>query len=426
MRSRSIAPLAAAVLLASVTLAGCSGDDGVGEVPVTPTRTASDGVSPTSGATASPAPRSAEVPALDVEVVAKGFEHGWDIGFLPDGRALVTERPGRISIVSGLREGATRTTVEADLDDLFVSVEGGLMGMVVHPDFATSRLFTTCQTHQENGQPKDVRLVTWKLSADGTSAQKWRDLLTGLPISTGRHSGCRPTIAPGAVNDSGEDELFVGTGDVAQADVPQSRTSLGGKVLRLDLETGFPLSGNPFFSLENERERYIYSYGHRNIQGVAVQPGTGAIYTAEHGPSTNDEVNLISAGGNYGWDPSRKGMVDEYDESVPMTDLELYPDAVPAVWQSGERTQAICGAAFLEGDQWGALDGALVITALKGSKLLVLTLADDGSVEQVAVPQETDGPFGRLRAARLGPDGALYVTTTNGDDDQLLRITPRA
>jgi len=110
---------------------------------------------------------------------------------------------------------------------------------------------------------------------------------------------------------------------------------------------------------------------------------------------------------------------------VPMTDLELYPDAVPAVWQSGERTQAICGAAFLEGDQWGALDGALVITALKGSKLLVLTLADDGSVEQVAVPQETDGPFGRLRAARLGPEGALYVTTTNGDDDQLLRITPR-
>jgi glucose/arabinose dehydrogenase len=257
MRSRSIAPLAAAVLLASVTLAGCSSDDGVGEVPVTPTRTASDGVSPTSGATASPAPRSAEVPALDVEVVAKGFEHGWDIGFLPDGRALVTERPGRISIVSGLREGATRTTVEADLDDLFVSVEGGLMGMVVHPDFATSRLFTTCQTHQENGQPKDVRLVTWKLSADGTSAQKWRDLLTGLPISTGRHSGCRPTIAPGAVNDSGEDELFVGTGDVAQADVPQSRTSLGGKVLRLDLETGFPLSGNPFFS-SGERARAVH------------------------------------------------------------------------------------------------------------------------------------------------------------------------
>lgn len=425
MRSRSIAPLAAAVLLASVTLAGCSGDDGVGEVPVTPTRTASDGVAPTAGATASPAPRSDDAPALDVEVVAKGFEHGWDIGFLPDGRALVTERPGRISIVSGLREGARRTTVKADFDDLFVSGEGGLMGMVVHPDFATSRLFTTCQTHQENGQPKDVRLVTWKLSADGTSAQKWRDLLTGLPISTGRHSGCRPTIAPGAVNDSGEDELFVGTGDVAQADVPQSRTSLGGKVLRLDLETGFPLSGNPFFSLENERERYIYSYGHRNIQGVAVQPGTGAIYTAEHGPSTNDEVNLISAGGNYGWDPSRKGMVDEYDESVPMTDLELYPDAVPAVWQSGERTQAICGAAFLEGEQWGALDGALVITALKGSKLLVLTLADDGSVEEVAVPEETDGPFGRLRAARLGPEGALYVTTTNGDDDQLLRITPR-
>ena len=422
MRTRSLAPLAGAALVATMALAACSEDDSVGEVPVTPSRTASGTASPS----ASPAPRSTAVPALDVEVVAEGFEHGWDIGFLPDGRALVTERPGRISIVSGLREGAKRTTVNADLDDVFVSGEGGLMGMVVHPDFEASRLFTTCQTHQENGQPEDIRLVTWKLSADGTSAEKVRDLLTGLPISSGRHSGCRPTIASGAVTESGEDELFVGTGDVAQGALPQNRTSLGGKVLRLDLETGFPLDDNPFFGSENERERYVYSYGHRNIQGVAVQPGTGAVYTAEHGPSNNDEVNRIRAGANYGWDPSQGGTVGGYDESVPMTDLERFPDAVPAVWQSGASTQAVCSATFLEGEQWGALDGALVVTALKGSKLLLLTLAADGSLAEVSVPEETDGPFGRLRAARLGPDGALYVTTTNGDDDQLLRITPRA
>ena len=308
--------------------------------------------------------------------------------------------------------------MRADLDDVFVSGEGGLMGMVVHPDFASSRLFTTCQTHQEGGDAEDIRLVTWRLSADGGSAERVRDLLTGLPISSGRHSGCRPTIAA-------DGALLVGTGDVARGAVPQDRRSLGGKVLRLDLTTGEPLPDNPFASSGNARERYVYSYGHRNIQGVAVQPGTGAVYTAEHGPSNNDEVNLIRSGANYGWDPSQGGTVGGYDESVPMTDLERFPDAVPAVWQSGASTQAVCSATFLEGEQWGALDGALVVTALKGSKLLLLTLAADGSLAEVSVPEETDGPFGRLRAARLGPDGALYVTTTNGDDDQLLRVAPR-
>ncbi|GAA4414108.1 PQQ-dependent sugar dehydrogenase [Fodinibacter luteus] len=413
MRTRYAAPLAC-VAIAAVTLAGCSGDDSVGEVPSTATSTASGSPEPSP----SPAPRSTAVPDLAVEVVADGFEHGWDIGFLPDGRALVTERPGRISIVSGLREGAERTRVRADLDDVYARGEGGLMGMVVHPDFASSRLFTTCQTHAVDGAPEDIRLVTWRLAADGGSAERVGDLLTGLPISTGRHSGCRPELAA-------DGALLVGTGDVARGDVPQDRTSLGGKVLRLDLETGEPLPDNPFASAKDERERYVLSYGHRNVQGVAVQPGTGAVYTAEHGPSNNDEVNRIEPGANYGWDPSQGGAVGGYDESVPMTDRERFPDAVPAVWQSGRTTQAVCSAEFLEGEQWGGLEGALVVTALKGAKLLLLTLEDDGSLAEVAVPKETDGPFGRLRAARMGPDGALYVTTTNGDDDQLLRVAPR-
>ena len=412
--SRPATALVTVAVLAAVGLAGCSEDDSVGEVPPATRATASGSTEPP----ASPAPRSTAVPRLAVEVVAEGFEHGWDVGFLPDGRALVTERPGRISLVSGLRKGSERTTVRADLDDLFVQGEGGLMGMVVHPDFASSREFTTCQTHAEGGSPKDIRLVTWRLSADGGSAERVRDLLTGLPISTGRHSGCRPTVAA-------DGALLVGTGDTADGSVPQDRGSLGGKVLRLDLETGEPLPDNPFASSDNSRERYVLSYGHRNVQGVGVQPGTGAVYTAEHGPSNNDEVNRIEPGANYGWDPSQGGTVGGYDESVPMTDRKRFPDAVPAVWQSGRTTQAVCAATFLEGEQWGALDGALVVTALKGAKLLLLTLRDDGSLAEVSGPEETDGPFGRLRAARLGPDGALYVTTTNGDDDKLLRVAPR-
>ena len=414
---RTSTALASGALLVAV-LAACSsgGGDDVGEVPVVPTGAPS--TSGTAGQSASPAPRSTREPALAVEVVTGGLEHGWDIGFLPDGKVLVTERPARITLVSGLRAGATATRVRADLGDVFVSGEGGLLGMVVHPDFASSRRFTTCQTHQEDGRPVDIRLVTWRLAEDGGSAERVKDLLTGLPISSGRHSGCRPEIAA-------DGALLVGTGDTAQGSVPQDLRSLGGKVLRLDLETGKPLPDNPFASAPTPQQRYVLSYGHRNVQGVAVQPRTGAVYTAEHGPSFNDEVNRIRPGANYGWDPSRGGTVGGYDESVPMTDLGRFPDAVPAVWQSGRTTQAICAAEFLEGEQWGAFDGALVVTALKGAKLLVLTLRDDGTLADVAIPEATNGPYGRLRAARLGPDGALYVTTTNGDDDKLLRITPR-
>ena len=421
MRSRCAAPLAALALIAAASLGACSGDDSVGEVPgdATATGTASGGTaSATEEPTPSPAPRNTAVPGLAVEVVTDGLEHGWDIGFLPDGHVLVTERPGRISLVSGLREGAKRSTVRADLDDVYVQGEGGLMGMVVHPDFATSREFTTCQTHQENGDPKDIRLVTWRLAEDERSAQRVKTLLSGLPISTGRHSGCRPEIAA-------DGALLVGTGDTARGNVAQDRTILGGKVLRLDLKSGDPLPDNPFASSPNRRERYVLTYGHRNVQGVAVQPGTGVVYTAEHGPTFNDEVNRIRAGANYGWDPSQGGTVGGYDESVPMTDRARFPDAVPAIWQSGRTTQAVCAAEFLEGSQWAGLEGALVVTALKGAKLLLLTLKPDGTLAKVAVPKATNGPYGRLRAARMGPDGALYVTTTNGDDDKLLRISPR-
>jgi glucose/arabinose dehydrogenase len=398
MRFRPVLLLA---VLAAAT--SCSTSAGIGEVP-----------SPTSGGQPSTPSSTARTPGFKVETVAGGMEHGWDIGFLPDGKVLVGQRPGRFTLLSSGQPGATTTQVRADNADVLVRGEGGMMGMVIHPDFASTRQFTTCQTHTEGGRARDIRLITWRLADDGQSATRVKDLLTGFPVNpSGRHSGCRPTIAP-------DGALLVGTGDTASNPlIPQDRKSLGGKVLRIDLKTGQPAPGNPVPGSP------ILTFGHRNVQGVAIRPGSDQVFTAEHGPDKNDEVNLIKPGANYGWDPSRGGAnTTRYDESVAMTDQQRFPDAVPAIWQSGETTEAICAAAFLTGSQWGTLDGALVITALKGAKVLILSLDQAGAVTSVAIPPEFNDQFGRLRAARTGPDGALYLTTTNGSDDKLLRVTP--
>ncbi|QRP47027.1 sorbosone dehydrogenase family protein [Amycolatopsis sp. FDAARGOS 1241] len=360
------------------------------------------------------APSSAATGGFRVETVAGGLEHGWDIGFLPDGSLLVPQRPGKLALI---RAGRT-TEVRADFSDVLVQGEGGLMGLVLAADFATSREFTTCQTHQEADRAVDVRLVTWRLAADSSSATKVRDLLTGLPVNpSGRHSGCRPTLAP-------DGALLVGTGDTARPTIAQDRRSLGGKVLRINAKTGEPLPDNPFFSSADPNERRIYTYGHRNIQGVAIRPGTGQVLTSEHGPTFDDEVNLIRPGGNYGWDPSKGGTDSSYDESVPMTDTTRFPNAVRPLWTSGNITEATSGDAFLTGKQWGPNDGALAVVALKGQKLLLLHLDAAAHVTHVTLPPEFNEHFGRLRAVRSAPDGSLYVTTSNGSDDKLLRVTP--
>jgi aldose sugar dehydrogenase len=399
------------VLLVLLGLAvGCS--QGTPISPGVPTRGPA-----TDSSAGSPGPPA--TPEIRVGEVAAGLEHVWDIGFLPGGAALITERSARIRLLSSTSPGAQVTEVAAELDDVYVSGEGGLMGLVVHPDFAQTRRFTTCQTHQDSDRPVDVRLITWELSPDGARARRVADpLVAGLPLNpSGRHSGCRPTISP-------DGYLYVGTGDSARPAVSQDRTQLGGKVLRIDLDTGGPAPGNPFAGSSNAAERLVFTYGNRNVQGVTVQPGTDRLFAAEHGPAVNDEINILRAGANYGWDPSRGGTQNRYDESVPMTDLERFPDAVSPAWSSGGNTEAICGAAFLTGEQWGDMQGLLAVAALAGSKLLLLRVDPDGAVTEVGQLPQLGGSYGRLRAARPGPDGALYVTTSNGDDDKVLRIAP--
>ena len=373
---------------------------------------------PVTGSLPSPQ-RPPATPPIKVNVVAEGLEHVWDIGFLPNGAALITERPARLSLLPSTQPGTRAVPIDADLGDVYVAGEGGLMGLVVHPDFVQTRRFTTCQTHQQDGRPRDVRLITWELSPDGAHARRVADpLVAGLTLNpSGRHSGCRPTLGP-------DGYLYVGTGDSARGEVPQDRTQLGGKVLRIDLRTGDPAPGNPFINSPNPAERLVFTYGNRNVQGVTVQPGTNRLFATEHGPTVDDEINVLRAGANYGWDPSHGGTRNVYNESVPMTDLRRFPDAVPAVWSSGGNTEAICGAAFLTGEQWGDMQGLLAVAALRGAKLLLMRVAEDGAVTGVGRLPQLDGSYGRLRAVRSGPDGALYVTTSNGDNDKVLRIAP--
>jgi glucose/arabinose dehydrogenase len=368
------------------------------------------------GATASAqsAPSTAEAPALRVEVLAGGLDHPWDVALAPDGTLLLDERSGGFTAV--LPDGTVQP-VEADFDDLFVRGETGLMGLVLDPDFDTNRRFLTCQGVQEDGGA-EVQVIAWTVDEEWTSASRVADpLLGGIPVNqqTGRHGGCRLRFDPSGA-------LLVGTGDNAVGTNAQDLTSLAGKVLRIDPATGGPAPGNPLADAPDPRTRLIFSWGHRNVQGIAVQPCTGDVYTAEQGTTRDDEVNRSVAGGDFGYDP--EGPDGSYDESVPMTDLGR-PGAIPALWSSGAPTIAVSGLTFLAGEAWGDYDGLLVAGVQKDTGLLALRLNDDGRLaEQFRVP-ELEDRFGRLRTPQAGADGVLYVTTDNGgDDDQLLRVTP--
>ena len=346
--------------------------------------------------------KTAEIPppGLLVSTLVSGLSIPWDLDFTPDGTMLFTEWRGVLS--SRDISGRVRT-VAADMGDLFANGETGLMGIVVDPDFAFNRRFYTCQGRLG----PEVQVISWTVNSDYTAATRVADpLVGGIPATSGRHGGCRLRFGP-------EGYLWIATGDAASGRFPQDLTSLGGKVLRVDPSTGAGAPSNPFASSPR-----IYSYGHRNVQGLALRPGAGQMWAVEHGPRVDDEINLLVAGGNYGWDP-----VPGYNESVPMTDRVKFPGAVEAKWSSGSPTLAVSGGIFLEGRQWGVWEGRLAVATLRDEKLRLFEFTPDGDfVSQVIVP-ELDGAYGRLRTPMMGPDGALYVTTSNGGGrDRILRI----
>lgn len=360
-------------------------------------------------------------PTLEITEVVTNVDTPWDLGFLPDGSMLFTERPGRLGL---RRPDGSVSTVAAALADVIEEGNTGFLSIAIDPQFTTNNRFYTCQSQQTNR----FRIIVqaWKLSTDARTATRTDTLLRSRQDPG--HGGCRVRIDANGF-------MWVGTGDGYDGAAPQELTRLAGKTLRIDRFTGQGVPGNPFFDSANINTRRIYTWGHRNVQGLAFRPGTGQVWSVEHGSDVDDEINLLVAGGNYGWDPvpvsgfepERPGYDQEHN---PMTDLDKFPNAQVAKWSSGRPTVAPSGAVFLSGEQWGAYEGALAVLTLKDSRLRLFFFDADGNYRSQVIPHELEGDYGRLRSPVLGPDGNLYITTSNsglGDarNDAILRVTPQ-
>jgi glucose/arabinose dehydrogenase len=388
-RSRTIARSAAAAvaLVASVAVAACAA------APAGP-----PGGDPTSTTVSSTVP--ADVRGAAASTSVGGFTVPWDLRFLPDGTPLVTERPGRIAaVVGGVRK------VVATIPDVVALGEGGLMGLELHPNFATNRFIYTCYASGSGGVVADVRVVRFRLSEDLNSLTGATPIVTGIPAGAGnRHLGCRVAAGP-------DDMLWITTGDAVLPTAPQDPTNRAGKVLRATLG-GDPAPGNPGGSWDP----YVYTRGHRNPQGLAFRPGDGAAFSVEHGTGCDDEINLLAAGADYGWNPV--GTSGSYAEGAPMTG----PGGTPAVWSSGCPTIAPSGATFVRGDQWGRFKNQLAVAVLKNRQLMFVTLNGATLVRTDTTLQNT---LGRLRTVRNAPDGSLWVVQ-DANPGSLVRVVPAA
>jgi len=354
-------------------------------------------------AVATPAPAQAATPKLAVTKVVGGLSIPWDVTWV-GGTMLFDQRAGGIWSKRG---NAVARRVSLPLPRVFAESEAGMLGMVADPGAATNKFFYTCiAVRNANDSPKGVEVWKWKLTSD-TSAVKVKTLISGIPLDSGRHSGCRLVFRSAHM-------LYVGTGDAAQGKNPQNLNSLGGKILRVRDDGSIPTS-NPFYK-RGGNARYVFNYGHRNVQGLVKRPGKSELWSIEHGTGRDDEVNLVWSGKNFGWDPT-----PGYDESRPMTDKGRYPNANGAKWRSGSPTVATSGGTFLSGSRWESWNGKLAVAMLKGQGVKLFTVNKDNKITGESTVLKG---YGRIRTVVQGPDGLLYFATANGSGDGIYRVTP--
>lgn len=337
------------------------------------------------------------------------LDNPWDMAFLSDMTMFFTERPGPVSV--RLPNGTINEIISTNESGVTSGGATGMMGIAADPAFVTTpgtvtnRFIYTCYT-----TANDIRIVKWTVDPTFTDVLPLPAVIVSGIAKGGDHFGCRIRFSPV------DGTLWYAIGDGATGTNPQNLGVQNGKTMRINSD-GSPASGNPFISSGDPDTKLIWSYGHRNQQGIAFRPGDPAPYVTEHGPDINDEVNHLVKGGNGGWNP-----VPGYNQAVTMTDFSL-PNAYGSVWWSGNSfTLAPSGATFLTGSQWGSWNGDLLVAFLKDSKARVMFLDGAGNIVS-ASPILEHGI--RLRSAVQGPDGNLYIATdVGGGGGAIWKVTP--
>ncbi len=376
-----------------------------------------------------PPPPTTDIPTLSRTVVLSNLSNPWDMAFTADGSTMFfTEKCRGLSVrqangtITRLFGTSGSAVVAADF---LCQGQSGMHGVALDPAFATNRRIYVFMTSNLNANPRTNRVVRLQLNADFTTVSDRTDIITDIAFkhagnahgSAGAHSGGRVRFGPDGF-------LYVTTGDNHNAIVPQSPTLLGGKVLRVDTNGAAAPGNNP----PNGFDARIYTYGHRNVQGITFRPGTGQPFVSEHGPNHSDEVTPLVAGGNGGWDPqNRSGLscADGYcgyagnPNTMPMTDAARFPNAMVPSWTNNSASQGMGPAVFLVGEKWKAWNGRLAVGIMAGQRVEILALNAAGSTTSNS---NAGLPAARFRSLVLGVDGDLWIATDGGE---IWRATPQ-
>jgi aldose sugar dehydrogenase len=341
---------------------------------------------------------------LAVETFARGLDHPWGLAFLPDGQLLVTERPGRLRLVDNA--GKVSQPISG-VPKVFARSQGGLLDVAIDRDFASNRTIYLCYA-----EPADGGGRTSLARAQLRDAPRLEDVKVIFrqqgPLSSGNHWGCR--ITPTA-----DGNLFLTTGDhYAHRDQAQNLGNHIGKVIRIRTDGSVP-PDNPFVGRQGAAPE-IWSYGHRNMQGAALQPGTGVYWTHEHGARGGDEINTPQAGKNYGWPVITYGI----DYSGAKIGVGTRKEGMEQPVHYWDPSIAPSGMAFYDGDLFPAWRGHLFVGALAGQMLVRLELDGRKVVKEERLLRDLGE---RIRDVRAGPDGALWLLT-DSSRGRILRVVP--
>lgn len=359
------------------------------------------------GASAATTTYKSEEGTLTVDEIATGLQHPWALAFLPDKKGmLVTERPGNLRIVSA--DGKLSQPL-GGVPKVWAQGQGGLLDVVLSPDFKKDRMvYLTYAEDSGDGKTGGTAAGRGRLSEDMTKLENFTRIFQQQPkLSVGNHFGSRIVF-------DRDGYLFIALGENNNRPTAQDLDKLQGKIVRLYPDGTIP-KDNPFVGQKNVRPE-IWSFGHRNQQGAALNPWTGTLWTNEHGPMGGDEINIIERGGNYGWPIATFG-IDYTGQPISEAKGKVV-EGMKTPFHVWQKSPAISGMAFYDSSTFKQWDHNIFIGALSSQDLIRLELKDDKVVHEERLLGDLKS---RIRDVRQGPDGYLYVLTDE-DDGKLLKV----